>query len=263
MDIDVIIRISNNEKVIKRTLDGIVKQEGIEIRFIIVYNNSFDKTLGIINSYNKENVVIKYPDEDFSYSKALNLAIPHIKAKYTLVISSHSVINNIKTLSYAIEQFNKDKSLVACVCAGHDMGFLNHTVIDLHSFNGWNGAWNTATLYNSEKLVQQPFSEALFICEDQYWSNYWLKLGFKIIHIFGCGREYNNLNFKVSRKVKEWDAISYFLRRDYLESEYILHRLNIAIFQSFTLRSLHFNFYLTGVLIKNKIKIIIENTLLL
>jgi len=256
IEIDVILRVSNNADVIKETVKGLKEQKGVAFRLIVVSHNTSDETLELLDFATK--FTIEYNTQKYNYSKALNLAIPYLTHKYTLIISSHSVIGNKDSLLFGINEMEKNQGICGITFSDERFGVLSTETITKETFDGWNGIWNTASLYRTELLQKKQFLEKMPISEDQEWSGFFLRQGFVVLHVKGCERKYNNKNYFQARKLLEWKAISFYVERKYLSINFLV-KIVLEIFKNIrSMNSYGFRYHvqLLFILIKNKFRTI-------
>lgn len=219
--IDVIIRTRDCDHLLEPNL-GRLQHSSITPRVILVDNGSVPSKL---RSSKPVSAHLKYSLPGFNYAMAINLAIPFLESECCLIISAHSHLVNLHALEYAVG-FLKSNPTFAGLCFS-DNSLLDDLAVDAvtaNSFNGWNGLWNTASLYRTRLLRERPFNPECFSAEDQEWSAWALfEKGLQLGHVKGCGLTNENVRSQsMTKRVREWESISYYSYRAYLEPRFIL-----------------------------------------
>lgn len=227
-EVTAIIRTQNSFKTLPRVIQSLEKQCDVLVEIIIVDNSSEDCLFcGLPYVYK----LVKYPSTVYSYAKAINIALPWVDTEYVLIISSHTEIQNTWSLQSAIHRLDQNANVAAICFSGTSIADIAYEAVCSQSFNGWNGAYNTATIYRAELLRERQFREDILSAEDQEWSKWALvNKGFIIEHVVGCGMSNMNprrLSFK--KRLKEWEFISYYCYPRYLDFPYVLSRFTFAV----------------------------------
>ena len=118
MTISFIIRLYNEEKYIGECLNAIARQTGtFQKQIICVDDNSNDKSIEIIKKFAKENLEIEVKvislKERFSFSSAINIALPEVTGDYTVILSAHATLATEEWLLNIVENF-KDPFVAIC-----------------------------------------------------------------------------------------------------------------------------------------------------
>lgn len=230
MDIDVIIRTNNSSRTLPFVLKSIKNFKGVRSRIICIDFHSIDHTLELLPSNSK---IISYPDKSYNYSKAINLALPFLTAEYTLIISSHTQITNNLSMDYSCKVLNHNAKVAAVCMSGTNPSEISEREVNISNFDGWNGVWNTCSLYRTRLLKERNFRLDVFSAEDQEWSK-WVMLtkNMSIIHLDGVGRK--NLNPRIGnmdKHLKEWESVAYFSFPEYLKINFIIKIFKKAFFE--------------------------------
>jgi hypothetical protein len=249
--VDVVIRARGHSKLLSTAVNSILSQKNVLSSFIIV--NSFTSSSDFSSLANNL-VVVPYCAARFNYSEAINIAFPLLKSEYTLVISSHTAIYNSLALQYGVSLLESNPLVAAVNFSDSREGSLSCISIDASSFNGWNGTWNTASLYRTELLKSRPFRPEILSAEDQEWSRWAIEqMGMLILHINGCcTKNLNPRKSSVAKKLKEWEFISAFAYPLYLSPGFILSRLkySVILLSRFQVRGAMFECMVAFVLIR-------------
>lgn len=228
--IEVIIRTKGASRLLVETVKSIVAQENIQPNIVIVNSGISDQGLRLLAD---RVTIIPYKSKRYNYSEALNQAIPVLRSEFTLVISSHTCINNPLAVAYGISLLKDFPMAAAANFSEERHGLLSHSSVDLSSFNGWNGTWNTATLYRSCLLKERPFRPEVLSAEDQEWSRWVLEEKRMVIyHIAGCHcTNRNPKRHSLAKKLREWEFISAYAYSPYLSFRFIAAKLRICAVQ--------------------------------
>jgi len=180
-NISVIIRNRNEERYIGYTIQSVIDTFN-KPEIIVVDNNSTDDSMGIVGTFNFENINT-YNIDSYTPGKSLNYGVTKCSNDYVLVLSAHSQIINC--------QFKKIKRLLDeekfCVVGGKQIpiyrgkkitpryvwsNFEGHDVIN--QFSSSENRYflhNAFSFYKKDILIKYPFNETLPTKEDRYWVN--------------------------------------------------------------------------------------------
>jgi rhamnosyltransferase len=104
MNVSIIIRTFNEEKMIGNCLDKIFSQDfDKDFEVIIVDSNSQDDTVKIAKEYNIK--IIELPKNVFSFGKGLNYGIKFSKGEYIVSISAHAIPHDNNWLEILCRNF--------------------------------------------------------------------------------------------------------------------------------------------------------------
>ena len=186
-NLSVIIRNKNEERyigyAIQSVLDNFDKPE-----IIVVDNNSTDSSMGIVNTFDFEDIKT-YNIDSYTPGKSLNYGVTKCSNDYVLILSAHSQIMNCK--------FDKIKMCLDdyCVVGGKQIPIWNGKKIsrryvwsnfidkdDINLFSKNENRYflhNAFAFYKKETLIKYPFDETLSGKEDRYWVNDMIGTGMK------------------------------------------------------------------------------------
>jgi glycosyltransferase involved in cell wall biosynthesis len=188
----VLIRTLNSEKTLNTTIESIEKQSSKPSQYVIVDSGSTDNTIDLLPN---GAIVHRYVGQNYNYSSALNQGMEHVEVDYTLIISSHTSLQNDSAMEFAISLLRGRDDLAAAYFYPGDVSReMSYRLINRHNFNGFNGIFNTCALIKTSMLRRRGFRPEVFAAEDQEWSRWVLESENKqIARIMGAGMVYGNL----------------------------------------------------------------------
>ena len=89
--VSVLLTVRNGEKYIKKTIQSILSQTFRYFEFIIIDNNSIDKTLDIVSSFTDYRIDLIKLEKNYGQTKALNLGLEKCKGKYIARIDADDI----------------------------------------------------------------------------------------------------------------------------------------------------------------------------
>lgn len=227
--IDVVIRTCGYSSLLSTSINSLVNQNDIQLRIILVNSGRSDEGLSSLVDHS---VVIPYVSSRFNYSEAINQAIPLLKREFTLIISSHTIIRNPLAVAYGIFLLDSNPLAAAVNFSGERDDYLSYHSVDIESFNGWNGTWNTATLYRTKLLQDRPFRPEILSAEDQEWSRWVIEQrGMVILHVIGCNTiNANPRKDSIAKRLKCWEFISAYAYPSYLSFRFVASRFRLCVY---------------------------------
>lgn len=104
-DISIIMYSLNAEDTIANTIDSVLNQSYPYFDFIIIDNNSTDKTKSIINSYKDKRICLI--NSSLSYNQSLNIGLENSSGKYIALIDTDSImhVDRLKLQHSIMEEF--------------------------------------------------------------------------------------------------------------------------------------------------------------
>jgi len=226
--VDVIIRARGYSALLSATVNSLLAQKAINLNIIIVNSSACDEGLSSLADHV---VVTPYIASKFNYSEAINQAIPLLKNEFVLIISSHTSIRNPLAVSYGVSILRSSPLVAAANFSDQQDGDLSYRSVDISSFNGWNGTWNTGTLYRSKLLKDRPFRPNVLFSEDLEWSRWVLEhRKMTISHIIGCNCINSNpKKSSIAKKLMEWEFVSAYAYPPYLSLRFVASRLKFSL----------------------------------
>ncbi|WP_259067289.1 glycosyltransferase family 2 protein [Mucilaginibacter sp. X4EP1] len=184
-----IIRSYNEQKHIRRLLEGIKRQTIFEsLEVILVDSGSDDDTVVIAREYNVKVISIK-PDE-FSFGRALNRGCAAAKGDFLLFASAHVYPLYTDWVEKILQPFSDDK---VALSYGRQVGCEVSKYSEQQSFNNWFPAHsnydqpisfcnNANCAIRRELWKEQPYDETLTGLEDLDWASKIKLKGYKIAY---------------------------------------------------------------------------------
>lgn len=160
-DLDIIIRYHEESFTLASCISLLSSQTFLP-KSVILINcgngpNFNSKQLSILN--------VKYEGKEFNYSSALNQGLNFIaKNRNFLIMSPHFLICDNTLLERMSKRLDAEDDVAAITL--HE-GTVDNTVsITEADFVGFNGLWNTCTIYKSRMLKDKLFRESIPAAED-------------------------------------------------------------------------------------------------
>ena len=207
-----LIRTYNSARTLPKTLATLRAQTMPALAHVIVDSGSTDNTLSCVPD---DAVVHRYVGAAFNYSEALNQGLDHVTTEYVLIISSHTSLNHVGAIEFALNILAGNERLGGAYFCDENPAALEHKVIDASNFTGFNGLWNTCSVIKTALLKKRRFRPEVFAAEDQEWSRWLFHCeGKAVARISGAGLENNNpRKFALKKLLNEHAAIALFTNR--------------------------------------------------
>ena len=186
-NISVVMRNRNEERHIGYAIQSVLDNfQDPEI--IVVDNNSTDNSLGIVNTFDFEDIKV-YNVDSYTPGKSLNFGISKCSNDYILILSAHTEI--VECHWGKIKRYLEDHCVVGCrqipIWNGKKISrrymwsnFIDEDVVNYFSKSEDRYFLHNAfTFYKKETLIKYPFDEDLSGKEDRYWINDRIKDGMK------------------------------------------------------------------------------------
>jgi glycosyltransferase involved in cell wall biosynthesis len=222
-----VIRTFNSMPLLLSVIDAL-KQQTVPPDEIILVDSSNEKR-------QREDVlslgyqVIRYPsDQEFNFSKAINIGVEKATTEYVLIISSHVVLNSKTLIEKCIN-----------ITTTHDSNCLGYSIypqesgnnkesflkVDSRNFSPVIGLSNSCAFLKTINIVQRPFREDVFSAEDQEWVGYYLRNKNSFFYSIGSSDLlYLNENINIQKKINEEIAMAYFTHHQLRSPQNILLR---------------------------------------
>ena len=195
MDFSFVIRTYNEGKYIRETLERIEKQKGnFSKEVIIVDSESTDNTVKIAEEYNCK--IIKIPQKNWSWGKALNTGIEKAKGEFIVILSGHSFIKGTDFLINAKKFFDKYEKLAAVY--GKQFPILGMNPLEEFEYRNYYpdidefimtnpkkkliGISNACAVIKKKVWEENKYNEEVQSLEDSLWTKEVLKKGYTAIY---------------------------------------------------------------------------------
>ena len=215
-----LIRTCNSAATLPATLASLRGQTLPPDAHVIVDSGSTDNTLALVPA---GSTVHRFEQTRFNYADALNQGLTHVRTDLVLIISSHTSLQSVDAMEFAVELLERDDRLGAAYFCFEDRGALEFRLIDASSFTGFNGLWNTCALVRTALLAKRPFRRDVPISEDQEWSSWLLHTERKsVARVAGGGLTNRNpRQFSLRKLVAQYTAVARFVRPELLERPHL------------------------------------------
>jgi len=185
-EITALIRTYNSGRTLADCLSSLKAQSLPPEHIVIVDSGSSDNTVSIARSHGGD--IVHYPsNEEFNYSRAINVGMKRVDTEYTLIISSHVSLPDPETLRILTDLLREDDRRCAASIRGMadsseeaETGKLQWEPVTVDNFVSRYGGIaisNSCNLIPTELWRQHPFDEEIPRCEDQKWLQYYLDRG--------------------------------------------------------------------------------------
>jgi glycosyltransferase involved in cell wall biosynthesis len=157
-------------------------------------------------------VFIRYPDEPFNYSKAINIGIGAVKTPYVLTLSSHYMLDAPWVIERCVNQADQHGVQAFFITNRCDAGVHAAGLVTSATFDGGNGYSNSCGMLPTAFVKMRPFREELFACEDQEWAQWYLReMRRSILKVSTPGARYLNHRVNQAKALNEELAIACFI----------------------------------------------------
>ncbi|HNR02808.1 MAG TPA: glycosyltransferase family A protein [Anaerolineaceae bacterium] len=185
----IIIRAYNEEKHVKRLLQGIQEQDVSDVQIILVDSGSTDGTRAAASAYPVE--IVEIDPRDFTFGRSLNLGISAARAPFIVIASAHVYPVYPDWLTKLLQPFEDPKvGLVYGKQRGADTTqFSEHQIFhhwfpDVSVKKQSHPFCNNANSAIRKELWQlHPYDETLTGLEDLEWGKWVQEQGYSIYYI--------------------------------------------------------------------------------
>jgi rhamnosyltransferase len=189
MGCSIIIRAYNEEKHIRRLLDGISKQTLPEIETILVDSGSTDRTLAIASGFPVK--ILHIAPDEFSFGRSLNLGIAEAQHEAVVLVSAHVYPVYPDWLERLLEPFTEAKIGLSY---GKQRGTSESNFAEQQIFAHWfpeqgcprqtHPFCNNANAAIRRSLWEaHPYDETLTGLEDLAWARWLIDQGLALAYV--------------------------------------------------------------------------------
>lgn len=226
-----LIRTYNSLPLLNEVLEALKTQTVAPFDYVIVDSSNDQAQKAAIKQLGLR--VVDYPDEEFNFSKAINIGVDHVKTDLVLIISSHVLLTDKKLIErgIALDDFSQEKYLGFCLTPTIVTSETwIPTKVTRRNFSLSLAASNSCTLLKKSDLKQRPFLEEVFSAEDQEWAAYYLRQKEAYFYrVTAFHARYLNSNINDQKFINEQVALAYYTHRNMLGYQNILFRLFRAL----------------------------------
>lgn len=179
------IRVRNEGRSLRLVLAALARQEPPPAEIIVVDNASSDDTYAVADAAGAR--ILALSTGEFTYGRALNLAIREARGEFICILSAHSLPIGSGFLRHAIAPF-EDPAVAAVRCL---------SVTNRKELEGWTSARSLEWPADIEAVVAEapvncsavirrsvweriPYDENLVAIEDKFWALAALKSGYRL-----------------------------------------------------------------------------------
>lgn len=189
MNCSIVIRAYNEEKHIRRLLEGIRQQTVKDVEIILVDSGSTDSTVSIAESFGAK--VVRIPSAEFTFGRSLNFGVRAASREVIVIASAHVYPVYPDWLETLMRPFQDEQ--VALVY-GKQRGYEGSKYSEHQIFHQWypeasNLNQMTAFCNNANAAIRKslweahPYDETLTGLEDLEWSKWAQGQGHKIAYV--------------------------------------------------------------------------------
>lgn len=188
----VVVRTSNNERTIKKVLEGIRAQSFRDYEVVIVDSGSTDATLSIVKGY--PHTFVDYSVEAFTYGGSLNAGCEAARGEYVISLSSHCIPLHGQWLGRLVEALDRHENLAGAygqlVFDMMDYPVGDNEDIEVVTLDKFlerpnQGLRNPNSIIRRDLWSEYPFSEKVRT-EDQEWAYHFLRQGYDTALVHGA-----------------------------------------------------------------------------
>jgi len=225
-----VIRTSSSFPLITDVIDALRKQSLPPKEIIVVDSKSSDEDRFKLREISDQLII--YPDEDFNFSKAINIGVKQVKTEFVLIISSHVLMQDSRIIEqcFSYDELRDENCLGACFYPSPNMpeGYAL-SVIDRFNLLPNRGFSNSCAMVKKSFIDQRNFREEVFSAEDQEWAAYYLRKSTKNFIAINCNKLlYLNKKVNDLKKVNEIVAMAMFAFPELLEVKSLLKFLRLS-----------------------------------
>lgn len=215
-----LIRTHDSSPRVERTVAALLAQTHPPARIVAVDSGSSPGQRRALAAL--VDTIVDYPAEPFNYSKAINLGVAACRTPWLLIISSHIVLKDVRSIERASAEMNAIGASAFYLHRGTEPAWKLEP-IDRRTFDGRNGLSNACAFLQTQAVVERPFREDVFSAEDQEWAaDHFRRHGATILRIGIDSLKYDNPNENELKYINEEISIAYFTSRELLGVRYLV-----------------------------------------
>lgn len=229
---DALIRTYNSSRTLEDAVKALRQQSVPPAGIVVVDSGSTDGTREIALRIGC--TLVRYPEEPFNYSKALNLGLDSARSPALLVLSSHVLLLDRDITARLLSEIANPQTPAAYVNYLAEDSYRE--TVNRTNFNGWNGLWNPCAMYRTEVARRIRFAEHVPAAEDQFFATQLYASGMSTVAIGSSHVRYGNPNANARKLRNDYVAIAYFVHRPLLSGPNVMRVMGYAARHAVALR---------------------------
>lgn len=187
--VSIVIRAYNEERYLKRLLEGISQQTVKDVEIILVDSGSTDGTIAIAESFGAK--IVHIPSVEFTFGRSLNFGVREAKRDFIVIASAHVYPVYPDWLETMLRPFQDESVALAYgkQCGYEGSKYSEHQIFqqwypDASSMDQATAFCNNANAAIRKSLWEQhPYDETLTGLEDLEWAKWAKGQGYKIAYV--------------------------------------------------------------------------------
>lgn len=225
MNYSVIIRAHQATPLIVRAIENLRAQSTPPQEIIVVDSSGCAQARTVFKSL--ADVHVPYGNQEFNYSRAIQVGVAAAKASHVLIHSTHVALMDHQLIHTGFRRAQDAGCDVFYCRCGEQIAFDK---IDQSSFDGRNGLANSCAMIPRHLLLERGFREDVFSAEDQEWASWFIRRKHgAVLRITTPDCLYENPHWNIQKKVNEDLAIALFVNRHERNLLHVLVRLGRAL----------------------------------
>jgi glycosyltransferase involved in cell wall biosynthesis len=187
--VSIVIRAYNEERYLKRLLEGINQQTVKDVEIILVDSGSTDGTIAIAESFGAK--IVHIPSVEFTFGRSLNFGVREATREFIVIASAHVYPVYPDWLETMLRPFQDESVALAYgkQCGYEGSKYSEHQIFqqwypDASSMDQATAFCNNANAAIRKSLWEQhPYDETLTGLEDLEWGKWAKGQGYKIAYV--------------------------------------------------------------------------------
>lgn len=187
--VSIVIRAYNEERYLKRLLEGISQQTVKDVEIILVDSGSTDRTIAIAESFGAK--IVHIPSVEFTFGRSLNFGVREATREFIVIASAHVYPVYPDWLETMLRPFQDESVALAYgkQCGYEGSKYSEHQIFqqwypDASSMDQATAFCNNANAAIRKSLWEQhPYDETLTGLEDLEWGKWAKGQGYKIAYV--------------------------------------------------------------------------------